>query len=44
MSLPFEFDALVVEALRELRAENAALKQQLEKLERLLIEKIGDAP
>jgi hypothetical protein len=36
LSLPFEFDALTVEALRELRAENAELKKRLARVEELL--------
>lgn len=32
LSLPFEFDALLVEALRELRAENATLKKTVAEL------------
>jgi hypothetical protein len=36
LSLPFEFDALMVEALRELRAENAELKKSVAELTDLL--------
>jgi hypothetical protein len=36
LSLPFEFDALLVEALRELRAENADLKKRLADIEQHL--------
>ena len=43
LSLPFEFDALLVEAIKEQQqqiktreAENVELKQRLEKLEQLL--------
>jgi hypothetical protein len=36
LSLPFEFDALTVEALRELRAENAELKKSVAELKELV--------
>jgi hypothetical protein len=36
LSLPFEFDALTVEALRELRAENAELKKSVAELKELI--------
>jgi hypothetical protein len=36
LSLPFGYDALVVESIKELRAENLALKARLEKLEKLI--------
>ena len=36
LSLPFEFNALTVEALREQRAENAAIKKDLTELKELV--------
>lgn len=36
LSLPFEFDALVVESIKELRAENASLREQNEQIRREL--------
>jgi hypothetical protein len=34
LSLPFEFDALVVESIKELRTENASLREQNEQIRR----------